>query len=745
MTNYYPLSSLVAFILAGMGFITFLLGLLSYRENKQSRVGLAMFRVCICVFLWNFGYAWMSLCYNSSFAIYPRAIGLVGISTYLFFIIRFIAELADYPTKRLVPFLVFYVSTAGVSLIKIALPSAVNFKTTPWGYWYTSNATWGRALQFIAIASALTMFYVILIYWQKKEPLKRYQFIIRRFVWFGVILFTGYALDTMIPTIFKIDVFPFSDFAAFFSVMLLYGISRKYKAFGASIPNVSKYVFKDVTVPVLVFDHEGNMVLFNDVAPAYFNKSAEDLILCKSDDLIDKNIFISGEYDSLEGADELCRVKGTDSICKYKKTEVMDEFGELQYKIAFIQDMTIEQKAMVAMNEGKLAAEQANMAKTNFLANMSHEIRTPMNAIIGMSDIILHNESINDETRNQISEIKAAGNGLLGIINDILDISKIEAGRYEIVEDEYELPSLIHDLSNIINIKLMETQVKFALSVDPTLPHNLYGDMTRVKQILLNILGNAVKFTNAGTIRFSITWDKSQIEPELQFIVKDSGIGIKREDLTSIFEAFKQVDTRRNRNLQGTGLGLAISKQLAQLMNGDIEVESLYGVGSTFKIRIKQRIPKYIEIGEKVAIALENNQYLLHDDSNVSGVTKHPDAKILVVDDNRVNLTVAAGLMKFYDIKIDTAISGAKALDMVQEKDYDIVFMDHMMPDMDGIDTTRAIRALGGKFKDLTIIALTANAIDEARELFLREGLQDFLSKPIERKALTEMLDKWLP
>lgn len=739
----YSLSSLLALLLVSMGTTAAFIGIQTLKRNPRSTSGLIMFLSCICVFLWDFGYAWMSQCYNEAFAIIPRAIGLFGIFSYLIFMLNYVSFLSDFPKRIMIPFNVAYCSISLIAFIGISQSDAIHFKTTVLGYWYYSHMNTGRMLQLIAMMMANVIYYVIMIYWKKKTKLRRELSIISRFSWLGIILVIGYTFDTILPIMFEKVMFPASCFSAFFTSILLYSISQKYNVFGASSANVASFVFRDVKVPVLVFDIAGRLVLFNDRAPKYFEENHDSLTGLTIEDLLKPYEQADSIKEQLS-QEALFINEKTGNICKLNNTVVYDKFGDVIYTITFIQDTTEEQKAYEQMAESRLAADAANMAKTNFLANMSHEIRTPMNAIIGMSDIVLQSDLEDEETRSHVDDIRSAGLSLLDIINDILDISKIEAGKYDIAHEEYELPSIIHDVSNIVNVKLLESPVKLITSVDPTIPMYVVGDIVRVRQIVMNLLSNAVKFTNVGSIRFIIGWNNNPIEPEISFTVKDTGIGIKKENLDSIFEAFNRVDTRRNRNIQGTGLGLAISKHLAELMGGTITAESLYGVGSTFTATIKQDIKDYSPIGEEISKALEDNRYIMRISQREVEVKKRPWAKILIVDDNRVNLAVAKGLLKPYEMQVDAVLSGADAIEKVKEKDYDIVFMDHMMPDMDGIDTTHAIRELGGKYKDLTIIALTANAIDAARELFAREGLQDFIAKPIDKRQLNAILDKWL-
>ena len=487
--------------------------------------------------------------------------------------------------------------------------------------------------------------------------------------------------------------------------------------------------------------------------------------------------------------------------------------------------------------------------KTNFLANMSHEIRTPMNAILGMVELIMH-ENISDTVASFSNDIRNACRGLLIIINDILDISKIEAGKMKITLANYHISSLLADVISIIKMRTEKKMLIFAVNIDPNIPNELVGDELRIKQILINLLNNAVKFTNEGQITLSVC---GHIEEDglcrLTFSVEDTGIGIKQEDIDRIFVMFQQMDTKKNRNVEGTGLGLSISKQLVEMMDGYIDVQSEYGTGSKFTVSFPQSVAdsqpltalthpeqvsvlvyenrvaylnsltftldslgckykicanrseiyqyledfkyNYIFISslymEKIyAIAAKkqpgavvvvldgdgessysnvltismpihclqianilNDEYDRYDNKNnashASGSISAPDAKVLVVDDNAVNLKVAAGLLNISKIKADTASNGMRAVEMVQDKDYDLVFMDHMMPHMDGVDTTIAIRGLGGKYAQLPIVALTANAVGGVREMFKAEGLDDFLAKPIEISKLNAILKKWLP
>ncbi len=495
--------------------------------------------------------------------------------------------------------------------------------------------------------------------------------------------------------------------------------------------------------------------------------------------------------------------------------------------------------------EGNLEIERAGKMKSDFLANMSHEIRTPMNAVIGMAEMALR-EDLPAEAREYISQIKSSGQTLLTIINDILDFSKIESGKLSIVEEEYEPMSIINDVIGIIINRIGNKDLELIVDVPLELPYELYGDSNRLKQIIVNLMNNAVKFTKGGEVRLSVECEPYGEENVLlKMAVLDTGQGIKEEDMGKLFQSFQQLDSKRNRNVEGTGLGLAISKQLLTLMNGSIDVKSVHEKGSTFSFELPQKIVTrqpsihYVEqtvsVGNLVAnsyireqlkrdtakfgavyweleqdeleesqidfLFMEKPQFsekveaFLQGHPDVTGVllVKYndntqpslknvrvvqkplyalnlaailsnqeifeiqagmmaddvnfiaPDAQILIVDDNAINLTVAEGLLEPLRMQIDTALSGKDAISKISSKHYDLIFMDHMMPEVDGVETTHIIRRFYDDYKDVPIIALTANAVGGTKEMFIREGMNDFVPKPIEMKVIAAKIKMWLP
>ena len=542
--NYYWLSSLIALMLASMGTIALVYGAKTYIQNRESKTDAQMLLVCICVFGWDFGYAWMSLCHNSDFAYIPRAIALLAIYFYMVFIIGYVASIVNYPTKKQLYFLLPLSILGTISWTQIIRKGVVTFVETPWGYWYYSKMSYARMLQVICVLIGLIDYYYILYVGFKKAKSKREKYVLKKFGLFGPILLTGYTFDTLIPTVFNIPAIPGSGIAAFIASMILFYVATINRLQGLSVENVSQYVFSDVRVPVIITDVDNKVVMCNSFTHEFLNVDKVDII---GKDI--SQYLEASEDDSYFVKSSNAKAgKGSLKIrkeCVTESTDIIDKFGEKLYTIYFLRDITEERKAFKLMQKSKDEAEKANRAKSDFLANMSHEIRTPMNAIIGMSQIILDNNDISESVATQVNEIKIAGTNLLGIINDILDMSKIEAGRIELIKDDYELPILIHEISSVISARLIQSNISFVLDVDQTLPRFLIGDVGRIRQILMNVLGNAIKYTNEGSITLKVGWNHYEDAPDITFDVSDTGIGIKPEDIDMIFGKYNQADKRK--------------------------------------------------------------------------------------------------------------------------------------------------------------------------------------------------------
>ena len=405
--------------------------------------------------------------------------------------------------------------------------------------------------------------------------------------------------------------------------------------------------------------------------------------------------------------------------------------------------MTLEDsdvKLIEQLNIETERATRANISKTEFIANVSHEIRTPINAVLGMDEMILR-ETKEDNVRQYAMDIKSAAQTLHGIINEILDMSKMESGKMEILPVNYNMRSLLNDAVNIIQMKMDEKQLKFEVNVDSTIPAGYQGDEMKIKQVLNNLLSNAVKYTVEGGVTLTIKGHKEPDHKEvLTFEVKDTGIGMRPEDLEQLFVAYKRFDAGVNKNVEGTGLGMTITMQILELLGSELKVESEYGKGSRFSFELVQDIWDDSPLGD-----FRNRSSFADKEYTYEKAFEAPEIKVLVVDDNTMNRKVFRGLLKDTKLLIDEAESGPVCLNLCKKNEYKIIFMDHMMPDMDGIETFHRLRQMEDNLsKGAKVIMLTANAVSGAREQYLDEGFDDFIAKPIIPQKLEEMIKKYI-
>jgi signal transduction histidine kinase/HPt (histidine-containing phosphotransfer) domain-containing protein len=466
-------------------------------------------------------------------------------------------------------------------------------------------------------------------------------------------------------------------------------------------------------------------------------------------------IFITG-LDSVKDEERGLSLGAADFIHKPFSNSIVQ--SRVRNQIQLVNQIRELVKLQGDLESAVKTAETANKTKSAFLATMSHEIRTPLNAIIGISEIQLQNKALPPETREALGRIFSSGDLLLGIINDILDMSKIEAGKLELLPAKYDVASLINDTVFLNMIKYENKPIDFILDVDEQVPAALFGDELRIKQILNNLLSNAFKYTNAGEVRLSVSsepaaavfgdtaGETAENNVTLVFRVADTGQGMSPEQLAKLGDEYSRFNQEANRMTQGTGLGMSITQNLIRMMNSELRAESEPGKGSLFTIRLRQGNVGAPPLGKKVADQLRkfrsNYEAKSKKTEVVRGAIYH--SKILVVDDMDMNLYVAKGMLAPYDLQIETATSGPEAIEKIKRNKYDLVFMDHMMPKMDGIEATQEIRKLGGKYEKLPIIALTANAVAGMKETFLSSGFNGFISKPIAVQELDKVLREWL-
>lgn len=472
-----------------------------------------------------------------------------------------------------------------------------------------------------------------------------------------------------------------------------------------------------------------------------YNPSAKKLFPELKIEVLNSPLYkLSGELDCLFHQDQIYEFQKENRTYNAHINKIYYSSDIVGYS-AWIFDITESTNYMKNLIEMREQAEKANSAKSIFLAHMSHEIRTPLNAIIGLTDILLHKDT-DYELHNDILNIKHAGGTLLSLINDVLDLTKIESGKLSLVDEPYKLTSVIHEVINIIGVKLMSKPVSLQVSISDQLPKYFYGDELRLRQVLINLMNNAVKFTEKGTISLQVELSNFDIDTQtalLLFHVRDTGLGIAKEDQTRIFHSFEQGSAGNDVLVEGSGLGLTICKRIIESAGGAMKVESELGVGSDFSFTLPQKV--FSQDQHNSSSTLKPGAIY-----KITPPFTAPNVKILVVDDNRLNLKVASGLLKLFDISVTVALSGAECLKLIQKEYYHIIFLDHMMPQMDGLETLREIRSLPAEYyQNVPIIALTANAVSGNKEMFLTSGFNDYLSKPVAISHLEDLLKRWLP
>lgn len=495
------------------------------------------------------------------------------------------------------------------------------------------------------------------------------------------------------------------------------------------VKNAKNYIIDNLKEAVIVTDADHRFLFLNSMADKIITSINKEQGYSTDDKIY---AFIQGSQDFFDWKDRHYQVEET----------VLKDNELIQGYMMTIVDVTkiIEQNHL--MKRLVLQTEDANRAKTNFVSNMSHEIRTPMNSIVGITEILLRSRHSPKE-QEYLLNIQSSGRVLLTIINDVLDCSKMEAGKMQLFDEPYDTCSLFHDLRISMENRIGHSGLELIYDIDQDIPCKLKGDMGRIRQVIINLVNNAIKYTEKGSVRFSVhVRQKNTDKVMLYYEVADTGIGIRKEDQKILFDAFQRVEMDRNRYVEGTGLGLTISQNLVNMMGGVIEVESEYGKGSRFFFTIEQTIID----PTPVSAVNYNGQKDNVTEKEAECLFIAPEAHILLVDDNELNLVVAKELLKPLRMQIDTAENGLQAVKMVRGSQYDLVLMDHMMPVMDGIEAAKAIRALPEeKYQKLPIIALTANAMVDARKEFLNAGMNGFVAKPIDFARICNQLKLWLP
>ena len=738
MEQFYNNIIYINLIILMAGTISIHLGASFLRRERNTRgfFKYSVFLLALGNGLCCIGYSTMSLSFNATLAYIFRVIGLVGINIYLIAEIILITSCLNF-SKTAEYFLIGFLTIAALFDIVIygsrdtdifvrydAFTSYVRSDPYRHLFHYTYLVIFAICVALIGIA------------WAKNVKYKRE----KRLVFFGLLSNLILTLSA-IPDLLKLNIdiayaHIFYCLGIFLAFLVFYLAANNYTAFSITVNTISRDIFSSLATGLLVFDSNYHLSISNE----YANKL---LGLDKEPGRIRlKEIFQlkSGEPSKMfkqaqEGLalDYRLTAEVTKKVTLVNFSCKMDRNDQPVCYILVTTDLTEENRLIEE-------AQSANKAKSDFISNISHEIRTPINIISGMDELILR--ECKDETILKYAEnINVASKNLSSLINDVLDFSKIESGKLEVVRGEYSIANVLNDCYNLFSNSANTKHQTFSISCDPTMPRVLEGDEVRIKQIISNLVSNAVKYTpEGGDILVRASYKKiDQVSITLILEVIDNGIGIKDADINNIFDSFQRLELSRNRSIQGTGLGLSITKNLTNLLGGEIDVESEYGKGSTFLVQIPHYVVDATEVGE-VIYGQRHNVF------KYNSAFTAPNARILAVDDVQMNLDVFEGLLKETKIKIDTALNGPIALQMMENNHYDLIFLDHMMPEMDGIEDLKRLRAnKSSKSNQTPVIMITANAMMGADKKYMESGFTDYLSKPVRPADLDNMILKHLP
>jgi len=546
----------------------------------------------------------------------------------------------------------------------------------------------------------------------------------------SVVPISGYLLN-MLNLMGGYDIVPASSAISMFVLGMTVVHQREFD----TASRAHEKIIKEMDEAVLILDSKCNILEANDSAKRLFGNEQK---YSGSEKIADRE-FAQTINDCIDERVNATEFEKDEHVYEVHLTEIRRNKSISGYSVSLF-DITTQRRQLEKMQQLKADADRANRAKTDFLARMSHEIRSPINAIMGMNEMILR-ESAEDDIKAYALDARNSTDTLLSIINDLLDSAKIEAGKMEINPVEYRIGRLLKDLKNMMAVKAKEKRLALRMVVDENIPSVLMGDDVRVKQILLNLLSNAIKYTSKGGILLSVKGDIEGDSVVLHCSVKDTGMGIKAENLPHLFDAFERISVGKNRYIEGTGLGLNITSKFLKLMGSELKVESTYGEGSCFYFDLKQGIVDSKPVGNFQSEARRKEVEFKYKVRFTA-----PDARVLVVDDSKVNLKVFTNLLKDTQMQITTALSGRECLRLVKENKYDLIFLDHMMPEMDGVETLHHLKKMAVNISlDAPVVMLTANASDGAKEQYIQEGFDDFLSKPINTAALEKMIYKMLP
>ncbi|MBQ7934519.1 MAG: response regulator [Lachnospiraceae bacterium] len=706
------------------------------RKETENRLLAAL---CLGSAIWSVGFGALFLQTDPEIAYRCRVIGMIGTILYLITGVVLVCYLSEIK-KSIARVINAFASTGVVIYFLTVERSQTIYQLDTIGMTYSFKPGLANTIYTIySIVIAVSIFAVSLYMCFSK--IRRIRHFGKIFLLMDGIILLGTILDTVFPLL-GMSAIPGSTITQFWGAIVVFVAIRANNRSKINIGNMSEYIYYSLSIPVLVYDSTRTLKIANDAAADFFKIKQETL----SHENVPLDSLFEAEPEALfqfEGSsqniDAVFHAKQT--YCNLSINKITDRYNDVIGYIIIVTDLSERMKTMQKLEEAKLEAESANRAKTAFLANMSHEIRTPMNAIMGFSELILKMD-IPDTVHEYVSDIRSSSQNLLAIINDILDISKLDSGKMELSCTNYLPHTLLQDVYHIIDVQARKKGLHFQMNTDPRIPNELYGDVARIRGVLINILNNAIKYTQEGSVHFNVRLlDMQQDHASLEYTITDTGIGIKESALEHLFDSFARFDSKKNSDIEGTGLGLSIVNGYVKLMGGTITVDSIYGRGSTFTVILNQQVidpAPMVCAPAKPAVSADN----------IEDTLKVIDTRVLVTDDNQINLKVIKSTLEHYGFHVDTAVSGPEAISLCETTDYDVIFMDQMMPQMDGIEAMEHIRALsdhyapGGKGK---IIALTANAISGVRGELMEKGFDEYMSKPIAMDLLEHIIHSFVP
>lgn len=729
------IGQLIGLILSSFGASALIIGLRcfskGYRENVDFvNLGLAAFSSA----LWSFGFAVLFSSTGTNLAYIGRCIGMVGTCSFLIVAHKTLLTVSRVPEWH--SNLSIVISSIWVPIFFLTIQrNATLFIYTDKGMTYTfvsgpANTIYSSFSVIFGINVAISVILGV-----KNARCRREKKLAKIMIIALAAIFAGMILDTVLPA-FGITAIPGSTLTQFGGFLILYKALVDKNKTDITAENMSEYVYNVVLEPFLVFDTDNKLVLFNRAAQEFFKDDETGI----SKGMLFSEIFdLSADALSYEGMyiEKECHSQVGNAYVGLDVSRIRDKYSDTIGFIVCVKDMTELNRMMESLKQAKADADSANSAKSNFLANMSHEIRTPLNAILGFSELLLSENTLG-ENRETVEDIRDSSNTLLSLVNDILDISKIESGKMELIEDDVVMTDFFKNINLIVGPLAKKKGLSLDIQIDKEIPRVIWTDPGKFRGIFINMINNSIKYTNEGGVRFIARLkDYKDRRVVLEFVIEDTGIGMKPESLQKLFTPFCRMDSKRNSFIEGTGLGLAIVKGYIELMGGTIDVSSEYNKGTRFIVTIPFNVVDPLMIGEVDLSRKEETVEKKLFGEFFTGL------KVLAIDDNRVNLKVISKCLEKYGINPITGQSGAVAIRLCSEENFDVVLMDQMMPGMDGVEAMKKIRSLSPHYEkngNCKFVCLTANAVSGAKEALLSEGFDDYVSKPIDFNKLAEIL-----